>query len=120
MRLQQVLDYATDPRCLPAQLCGYFGDELSQPCGQCTSCLDPAPRALPRQADVSLTEAHRKLIAALIAEGQAALQHPRQLARFLCGLSSPATFRLRKHTAYGSLAELPFRQVLDEAVRLTG
>ncbi|GGO82976.1 ATP-dependent DNA helicase RecQ [Marinobacterium nitratireducens] len=114
-RLQQVLDYAADTRCLPAQLCGYFGDELAQPCGQCTSCLDPSPRVLPRQAESPLTEVQKKAVAALIAEGQEALRHPRQLARFLCGLSSPAAFRLRRHAAYGSLASQPFRQVLDEA-----
>ncbi|NVK44392.1 MAG: RecQ family ATP-dependent DNA helicase [Oceanospirillaceae bacterium] len=118
-RLQQVLDYAGDPRCLPAQLCGYFGDDLAEPCGQCTSCLDSTPRALPKLADAPLTPAQQNAIAALIAEGQEALRHPRQLARFLCGLSSPATFRLRRHAAYGALAGQPFQQVLEAAQALS-
>ena len=113
-RLQQVLDYAEDARCLPAQLCGYFGDALAEPCGQCTSCLDPRPRTLPAQEAVPLTAAQLNAIGVLLAEGQEALRHPRQLARFLCGLSSPATFRLRKHAAYGCLAGQPFQQVLAE------
>ncbi|MFC6669438.1 RecQ family ATP-dependent DNA helicase [Marinobacterium aestuariivivens] len=119
-RLQQVLDYAEDGRCLPAQLCGYFGDVLTEPCGQCSSCLDPGPRTLPAQEDTALSGAQRSAIDALIAEGQEALRHPRQLARFLCGLSSPATFRLRKHAAYGCLADQPFRQVLSEVERRLG
>ncbi|UTW13970.1 RecQ family ATP-dependent DNA helicase [Marinobacterium rhizophilum] len=119
-RLQQVLDYAADTRCLPAQLCGYFGDELAEPCGQCSSCMDSGPRTLPDQADTPLSAAQQQSIEALIAEQQAALQHPRQLARFLCGLSSPATFRLRKHSAYGSLGAQPFQRVLEEVERRLG
>jgi len=109
-----VLDYAEDARCLPAQLYGYFGDSLTEPCGQCSSCLDPTPRALPALVGAPLSTPQKNTLAALIAEGQEALQHPRQLARFLCGLSSPATFRLRKHAAYGCLAGQPFQQVLAE------
>jgi ATP-dependent DNA helicase RecQ len=113
-RLQQVLDYAEDAHCLPAQLCGYFGDHLSEPCGQCSSCVDPGARTLPALADVPLSAAQQHSIESLVAEGQEALRHPRQLARFLCGLSSPATFRLRKHAAYGAMADQPFQRVLSE------
>jgi ATP-dependent DNA helicase RecQ len=112
-RLQQVLDYAADTRCLPAQLCGYFGDHLTEACGQCSSCIDAGARHLPALADAPLSAVQQQSIDALMAEGQEALRHPRQLARFLCGLSSPATFRLRKHPAYGSLSAQPFQQVLE-------
>ena len=56
-------------------------------------------------------------IRALVAENHAALGSPRQLARFLCGMSSPAATkaRLSRHDAYGLLTELPFSEVLNIA-----
>jgi ATP-dependent DNA helicase RecQ len=50
----------------------------------------------------------------LRAEKHAALATPRQLARFLCGLSSPATTRakLRKHADFGLMESTPFSEVL--------
>ncbi|WP_250460156.1 RecQ family ATP-dependent DNA helicase [Microbulbifer litoralis] len=111
-RLQLVLDYAVSPDCLPAQLCGYFGETLAQPCGHCSSCLEPRPRELPGAAPAQIGARERGQVEALVAEANPALAHPRQLARFLCGLASPATVRLRKHPQFGSLASQPFQQVL--------
>jgi ATP-dependent DNA helicase RecQ len=50
----------------------------------------------------------------VIAERHAALRTPRQLARFLCGISSPATQRerLMKHDSFGLLNAIPFHDVL--------
>ena len=47
-------------------------------------------------------------------ERHAALKTPRQLARFLCGISSPAVTRerLTRHDAFGLLEHLPFAEVL--------
>jgi ATP-dependent DNA helicase RecQ len=51
----------------------------------------------------------------LRSEDHAALAGPRQLARFLCGLSSPATSRARltQDPRFGALADVPFQDVLD-------
>ncbi|MCW8128126.1 RecQ family ATP-dependent DNA helicase [Microbulbifer halophilus] len=116
-RLQLVLDYAASPECLPAQLCGYFGERLSQPCGHCSSCREPRVRELPGAAPEAIGEEQRREIGRLVAEQREALSHPRQLARFLCGLASPATVRLRKHPQFGSLSRQPFREVLALAER---
>jgi ATP-dependent DNA helicase RecQ len=50
----------------------------------------------------------------LRAEHPAELGQPRQLARFLCGLTSPATTRakLSRHPLYGELAANRFADVL--------
>jgi ATP-dependent DNA helicase RecQ len=51
------------------------------------------------------------------------LYHPRQLTRFLCGLTSPSASRakLAMHASFGALSDVPFFQVLtfveDEARR---
>ena len=56
-----------------------------------------------------------RTIQALRAEGHAALKMPRQLARFLCGIGSPAVTRARltRHDAFGLLERLPFSEVLE-------
>jgi ATP-dependent DNA helicase RecQ len=53
----------------------------------------------------------------LTAEHPAALGTPRQRARFLCGLSSPATTKakLSRHALFGALAEQRFDDVLNLA-----
>ena len=53
-------------------------------------------------------------------ENQSALRQPRQLARFLCGLSSPATTRarLQRHEHFGLLEEVPFLDVLTHVESL--
>jgi ATP-dependent DNA helicase RecQ len=59
---------------------------------------------------------------AMMAEDRPSLRRPRQLARFLCGLTSPATTRERlgRHAAFGLLARVPFADVLAEAERPQG
>ena len=58
----------------------------------------------------------------LRAEGHQALRSPRQVARFLCGLASPATTKakLTKHHSFGRLAALdPLKGERDLATPLT-
>jgi ATP-dependent DNA helicase RecQ len=61
-----------------------------------------------------LSDVHRDVVAHVREEGHEALQHPRQLSRFLCGLTSPATSRARlsRHARFGCFSELPFSGVL--------
>lgn len=56
------------------------------------------------------------LATALREEAHAALCSPRQLARFLCGISSPATTqaRLNRDNRFGRLAHIPFPDVLAQ------
>jgi ATP-dependent DNA helicase RecQ len=54
------------------------------------------------------------LLRTLRAEHPSALAHPRQLARFLCGLSSPALSkeRLSSHPSFGAWEDRHFSEVL--------
>jgi ATP-dependent DNA helicase RecQ len=56
-------------------------------------------------------------IAALQKANPKALRSARQVARFLCGLSSPLVTqaKLSKHPEFGSLAEIPFHIVMKAA-----
>jgi ATP-dependent DNA helicase RecQ len=137
-RLQSVLDFAADRGCLTHRLLRYFGedvgpaaaDEPRMRCGSCTSCNDPgqtaaptrpaATRQIPASTAPEITAAQAAAIEALVAEDRQSLRAPRQLARFLCGLTSPATSRERlgRHAAFGLLASVPFAAVLARAESL--
>ncbi|MDF3012637.1 MAG: helicase [Cellvibrio sp.] len=113
-RIYSVLAFANNPACLSQQLMQYFGEVSAQPCGICNHCRGNQPVQVSLPAEVSLTSAQLALIADLKNEAYAVLQQPRQLARFLCGLPSPATSRsvLKSHRWFGALAEVSFAVVL--------
>lgn len=139
-RLQAVLDFAAERGCLTHSLLRYFGehvdlqgsDEARVRCGGCTSCEDTPPKssksrgAASRQIPVStapeISAAQSAAIESLVAENRPSLATPRQLARFLCGLTSPATSRERlgRHAGFGLLARVPFATVLAHAESLAG
>ena len=114
-RLARVLDLAASPTCQVNALVGYFGEHRAAPCGHCTVCesgpvalIPPAPRpplddAVPLAELGALAEAHPR-----------ALADPRQRARFLCGLASPAlsTARLTRHALFGAADAYRFADVL--------
>ncbi|HEY3266660.1 MAG TPA: RecQ family ATP-dependent DNA helicase [Armatimonadota bacterium] len=115
-RIQQVLDLVTHDGCQVNALVGYFGEHRDGPCGHCTWCVTRAaqvmpperPRApLPASLDVGAFQALR-------AAHPEALGHPRQAARYLCGLTSPATSKakLTREPVFGRLDEYRFGDVL--------
>jgi ATP-dependent DNA helicase RecQ len=118
-RIQQVLDLVDEPGCQTAMLTAYFGEVLSAPCGHCTSCRTPTgARRIPVPAAIAAPPLEQQLnpreLVELRAAHPAALGEPRQQARFLCGLTSPAltTARLSRHPLFGALEQHPFATVL--------
>jgi ATP-dependent DNA helicase RecQ len=114
-RIQSVLALVTADECQVRELVAYFGEQRAEPCGHCSHCLSgtvalPPASVLP--APETVVDPAR--LAGLRAEHPAALGQARQLARFLCGLSSPATTRerLSRHELYGTLAAHSFAAVL--------
>lgn len=113
VRVRRVVQFARQPGCLTRHLLAYFG-ETRDDCGHCSRCAQVAARPLPPPTYSPPSDAHLADIRRLRSEHHKALQHPRQLARFLCGLSSPATTRskLRQHALYGKFESVPFHEVL--------
>ena len=115
-RIRQVVELAETRDCITGFVTRHFGESIP-PCGHCDRCRGVAPSPLPRATAAEITLDDLALIQALREEGHAALRSARQLARFLCGISSPAAQRdrLTRHDAFGLLEHLPFAQVLDMA-----
>ncbi len=129
-RLQQVLSYAREKGCLQRHLLRHFGENSSEQCGQCTSCLDNSSSTKKPEIPASLIPEIQSIeiaaIDALLQERNAPLRTPRQLARFLCGLTSPATsrtwitstatgkrMRLNAHETFALLQHHSFSDVLS-------
>ena len=118
-RLQQVLAFAEHGGCLTRYLLRYFGEDLPSDCGHCGRCKGEKAQAVPFPPAFELSEREAALVRSIRAEGHVALATPRQLARFLCGLPSPAATRekLNRHGMFGALTAVPFRRVLEMAER---
>jgi ATP-dependent DNA helicase RecQ len=113
-RIHRMLDYAQGERCLTANLLEYFGETIGD-CGHCSVCQGDAPRALPDRQRPKVENCDLADFDALIEAHPTALGRPRQQARFLCGLSSPAVSAargLRGNPLFGRCAEVPFADVL--------
>ncbi len=113
-RIDGIIEMATGPECLTGALLSYFGEELPGPCGHCDRCAGEPVTPMPPAVPHAFGERERAMLANVQGEGHKALGSSRQLARFLCGLPSPAVgrARLRKHPGFGALRQVPFDQVL--------
>ena len=113
-RLRQVLGLSAHRGCLTGYLTRHFGEVLAEPCGHCDRCLGIPAKTLKRPKSRRPTDAEIAAVKTLVDSKHAALATPRQLARFLCGMASPAATRARltRNDAFGLFADLPFAEVL--------
>lgn len=113
-RIHRMLNYSKEPRCLTAQLLEYFGEEIED-CGHCSRCLGEAPVELPPRQSPRVENCDLQGFEELVITNPTALGRPRQQARFLCGLNSPAVSAvrgLRGNPLFGRCAEVAFGEVL--------
>ncbi len=115
-RIQQVIALATNDGCQVNALVAYFGEQRGEPCGHCTFCLGGVAQQLPEGAPLPALEevVDRSLLQELAAAQPDALGLPRQRARYLCGITSPATSRakLTRGGLFAALADRHFADVL--------
>jgi ATP-dependent DNA helicase RecQ len=116
-RLQQVFDLTTEPGCQSARLARHFGEALGDDfrCEHCSFCQGAYHSSeLTERVQVQLSQRDWQAILRLRQE-QGAFQDARLLAKFLCGLTSPALSKLKlsKHQLFGVLEHAPYAKVLE-------
>ena len=119
-RLQALLAFFTSRQCLSHELARYFADQAAPThCGHCSVCrgevaaLPPLPgRTLPNEQGL---KAWCDPLVALCHT-----RHPRILTRFLCGIATPLTTRVKAKSlaGFGQLASHPFADVLAAVSRI--
>jgi ATP-dependent DNA helicase RecQ len=116
-RLHQVVQLVEHDGCQTSSVGEHFGEPLAQPCGHCTWCLEQHPATLPERQAVAISEELWDRAMQLRKEHPKLLKDPRVLARFLCGVPSPQInkAKLNRNALYGSLANIPFQEVLSRA-----
>ena len=115
-RIQNVLSLVTHDGCQVRALVGYFGETRAEPCGHCSHCLNgrlsssPSPSRGRRSRQIVEAAA----LSDLRSSNPDSLGTARQVARFLAGITSPATTRakLTRHALFGTLTEWRFRDIL--------
>ena len=119
-RTRQVAALVEHPGCTVRHLLAHFGEELADDCGHCGICLGNPPVQLARHDRPAPFPSVRPAIEALRDEHPAALRSARQIARFLCGLSSPLAVasKLTRQRLFGECGEIAFREVLAFAESL--
>jgi ATP-dependent DNA helicase RecQ len=115
-RLAQVLALVERGDCHTNALVAHFGEVRAAPCGHCVPCRTGKASPLPRAASAPQLPADLDVAAvhALTSKHHDALGEPRQRARWLVGLTSPALTRakLTRHPLFGVLGGRSFREVL--------
>ncbi|HVT13696.1 MAG TPA: RecQ family ATP-dependent DNA helicase [Fimbriimonadaceae bacterium] len=112
-RLRRVVELIEYDGCQVNALVGYFGEVREQPCGHCTWCLTKQ-RLRPSPAQAAPIRIDESEVLALYGRCPSELQSPRQLAKILCGLSSPSFTKLRmtREGLFGSLEDHRFSDVV--------
>lgn len=116
-RVRAVAELLAQPGCLVRRLLAYFGEELGRDCGHCGPCAGDRPVTLVRPArDTAAGRFTVEDLEKLRAAHRQALGHPRQIARFLGGLTSPALSKakLTRHPRFGCWAEAPFLDIVRD------
>jgi ATP-dependent DNA helicase RecQ len=123
-RVAEVMKLVEEPGCHTNALVAHFGEIRAEPCGHCVPCLTGRARAMPTVAAPAPLPGNLDVgaLAMLRDAHPEALAEPRQVARLLCGLGSPALTRakLTRHPLSGALEERSFREVLAWCERLFG
>ena len=112
-RMRRVVEFVQHDGCLTRRLLEYFGEE-HEDCGHCCRCEGIRVQDLPAARRGSISGVRPDQLQRIREDAKGALDTSRQLARFLCGISSPATTRarLRGHPLFGVLEGVPFHEVM--------
>ena len=114
-RVRQALELAAANECQAGLLSAHFGQPMKEPCGHCSFCRGEGAREIPEPKAAEMDAGMLERIQCLVAEHPAALNAPRAIARFLCGIRSPALTRARltSHASFGVCERIPFDSIMQ-------
>jgi len=112
-RVHRVLNFAEHDGCKTQYVLAYFGESHGN-CGHCGFCEGIAKQSLPPARYILPDQMNVEKLQQVRSENPEVLAASRQLARFLCGISSPMSTRarLRNHSMFGIYKSVPFHKVL--------
>ncbi|MDF2413252.1 RecQ family ATP-dependent DNA helicase [Aeromonas sp. 1HA1] len=119
-RLQALLSFFTSTRCLSHELARYFADDQApSQCGHCSVCRGEVA-ILPPLPPLTLPNENGLLAWCDPLIALCHTRHPRILTRFLCGIATPLTTRVKAKSlaGFGQLAAHPFADVLAAVSRI--
>lgn len=113
-RVRMVMRYVEARQCRPRLLARHFGVAAPAACGVCDLCLGGKPIRWREETLPPIPAEEWQQMLALRKEDHAALGTPRQLARFLCGISSPAAYqaKLQSREEFGLWQHRDFLDIL--------
>lgn len=115
-RLQHCVDWVCLDACQTSALCARFDSPLDAPCGHCGWCETRESVVLTKTELPGLSTQVLKSAAQLQAEHIGLLGLSRNLARVLCGLSSPQISKAKLHQSklFGIAESIPFQRVVGQ------
>jgi ATP-dependent DNA helicase RecQ len=113
-RLQQILDLTTLDSCQVRALGRYFGEDEDEACGHCSHC-ERGRSGLGLATEQPSVDQSALAAANDLRAKHGVLAEDELMARFLCGIRSPALARERlyREPLFGSLEQVPYPVVLD-------
>ncbi len=114
-RLHQVMALAHHDGCLVAHLSNHFGEPLDNPCGHCSWCLGEPRREIHTRGVPAIDETALGEALDILKSRPDIFREPRDIARFLAGVTSPKTTRakLTSENLFGTMADIPFPTLLQ-------
>jgi ATP-dependent DNA helicase RecQ len=110
-------NFDTSQSCIVRQLLAHFEEHMPQGCGHCSGCLEDSvvDAVQTQRRSYELSASRLDELQQLRVQFPSALKTPRQLTRFLLGISSPQTTRtaLSKHHLFGIWEDALFETVME-------
>jgi ATP-dependent DNA helicase RecQ len=115
-RVNDLFNFLSARECQSMLLSKHFGQMAPGPCGHCGVCEGTVIDQLDDAQQGRIGDSALACIAKLKAQHPEVLASPRQQARFLCGLSSPALVRSRlsRDSAFGCCDSLSYQRVFEQ------
>jgi ATP-dependent DNA helicase RecQ len=112
-RISEMLALFESPDCLSGRLAAYFGEILDQACGHCSVCLQGAAKIPAILPEAPLTQQELTPLLQGLPEKLGKHDTLGQRCKFLCGINTPLSTRLKlkQLPGFGALERVPFAKV---------